>query len=326
MIIKNTFFVILKILRKLYLAIYKESNFSGRNFKMFPMKDYANQMIYEKLMSTDPCMISRFGQTEISCLVNYLGVSNKNSDKSIVGYIKGKTLPWWWNKSIIDQMSVWSGFFPKNIKSIEKFCQCIIQDLELIDILGSHMLEERFFVKNLINAKRIILEDLEPMFASKPWTLALKGKNVLVIHPFVETIEHQYQKRELLFNNNLLPEFNLITMKAVQSVAENPTEFRDWFEALESMKVQIKEIEFDICIIGCGAYGMPLAAFVKKIGKKSIHLGGVTQLLFGIKGRRWVDNPILYYPYINLFNEYWIYPLESNKPKDASKVEDACYW
>ena len=48
----------------------------------------------------------------------------------------------------------------------------------------------------------------------------LRGKKVLVIHPFAETIQHQYeQKRTLLFKNpDVLPEFQLETIKAVQSL------------------------------------------------------------------------------------------------------------
>ena len=46
---------------------------------------------------------------------------------------------------------------------------------------------------------------------------------------------------------------------------------------------------FDVAIIGCGAYGMPLAAMLKQAGKQAIHLGGATQLLFGIKGKRWEE-------------------------------------
>ena len=39
----------------------------------------------------------------------------------------------------------------------------------------------------------------------------------------------------------------------------------------------IKEIqmhEFDVCLIGCSAYGLPLAAAVKNMGKQAIHIGG----------------------------------------------------
>lgn len=44
------------------------------------------------------------------------------------------------------------------------------------------------------------------------------------------------------------------------------------------------KINFDTAIIGCGAYGMPLAAQIKNAGRQAIHLGGAVQLLFGIKG------------------------------------------
>ena len=53
------------------------------------------------------------------------------------------------------------------------------------------------------------------------------------------------------------------------------------------MQKEIDKIDFDIAILGCGAYGYPLASYIKSIGKKAIHIGGATQLIFGIKGKRW---------------------------------------
>ena len=44
------------------------------------------------------------------------------------------------------------------------------------------------------------------------------------------------------------------------------------------------KFDFDVALIGCGAYGFPLAAKLKTAGKQAIHLGGVLQALFGIKG------------------------------------------
>jgi hypothetical protein len=90
------------------------------------------------------------------------------------------------------------------------------------------------------------------------------------------------------------------------------------------MKSEIDKTEYDICIIGCGAYGLPLAAHVKRMGKKSIHLGGVTQLLFGIKGKRWEE--YIVWPYMNLFNEHWIRPGERSSVKNGNSVEGGCYW
>ncbi len=50
--------------------------------------------------------------------------------------------------------------------------------------------------------------------------------------------------------------------------------FKDWFDAFEYMKAEINKSNYDICILGCGAYGFPLAAHVKRMGKKAIHMGG----------------------------------------------------
>jgi hypothetical protein len=315
---------ILKSLRRLYLIFNPGSSSFGRNWKMFSQKEYANSLIYNYLISDKPCMIARFGSSELTCLLNYKGV--KESKTRYKDFIEGKSLKWWWDSRILNQMHTHTGFFPPEIGKIEKFCEQMISDISQVNILGSWLLEESFLLKELNNSKRIVLEDMEPFFSVNPWTKALEGKKILVVHPFAETIEQQYLKRELLFENNLLPEFELITIKAVQSIAGVETEFSDWFDALEFMKRKIDQSDYDICIIGAGAYGFPLAAHVKRMGKKAIHLGGVTQLLFGIKGRRWVDNPILFYPYINLYNEHWTYPSLEDKPTGAGKVEDACYW
>ena len=102
------------------------------------------------------------------------------------------------------------------------------------------------------------------------------------------------------------------------------------------MEDKISEIDFDVCIIGCGAYGLPLAAYVKRMGKQAIHLAGGTQLLFGILGKRWVEQykDVWHYrPHIDininyrpLFNEHWIYPLDSDTPIHSHRVENSCYW
>lgn len=289
---------------------------------MFSNKEYANGLIREYIESDAPCMIARFGANELSCLVNYLAI--KKGNKRWADYIKGKSAKWWWDQTIINQLEQIAGFFPASISNIEKFCELMLQDINELDVLGSWLLEERLFDHQLTNVKKVVLEDLEPFFANNPWTHSLEGKKVLVVHPFAETITSQYQKRKQLFNNNLLPEFELKTLKAVLSLANEKTQYKDWFEALEWMKDEIDKIDFDVAIIGCGAYGFSLAAHVKKIGRKAVHLGGVTQLLFGIKGKRWEE--FIVWPYSNLFNDYWIRPGEKEKPKNVTVVEGGCYW
>lgn len=77
-----------------------------------------------------------------------------------------------------------------------------------------------------------------------------------------------------------MPKFNLITYPAVQTIAGNiDPRFSTWFEALDMMFDDCMRINFDIAILGCGAYGLPLAYKLKKAGKQVVHIGGATQLL-----------------------------------------------
>lgn len=97
----------------------------------------------------------------------------------------------------------------------------------------------------------------------------IKRKKILVVHPFAKTIQQQYeQRRTLLFKNpDILPEFQLETFQAVQSIG-GQSSFNTWFDALQYMKDEIDKRDYDIALIGCGAYGFPLAAHIKRSGKK----------------------------------------------------------
>ena len=284
---ENILNIPLKALKGIYAKHDAESSNFGRNWKLFTVKDYANGLIKNALLADAPFMAARLGSTELACMVNYLGVKEKSKYKSVKGFITGKSPAWWWNRSIMQQMQDWSGFFPVDVENIEKFCEMMIGILPNVDVLGSWLKEEKFFNDALSGSKKVVLEDLEPFFTPDPWTSALEGKKVLVVHPFDEAMKNQFEVREYLFENRLLPDFELITIQAVQSLAREKTPFNSWFDALDSMREKIANTDFDICILGCGAYGFPLASFVKDMGKKAIHLGGVTKLLFGIKGKRW---------------------------------------
>lgn len=78
--------------------------------------------------------------------------------------------------------------------------------------------------------------------------------------------------------------------------------------------------DFDVALIGCGAYGFQLASRIKKMGKVSIHMGGALQTLFGIKGSRWDKQ------YSSMYNNAWVYPSAAETPAGAEKVEGGCYW
>lgn len=323
--------LVLKSIRKVYLALFNVK------MKAKPLciqdPNLASKIIYDVLTADEPCMIARFGSTELTCLANYVGVHQQN--EQYFKYFKGKSFPWWWEVNIINQMQNWSGFFPARVDKIEQFCKLMLEDIPEVDVLGSWLLNEQLFENELQSAQKVHLRLLEPFWSESSWSKALKGKKIVVVHPFADTFAQQYLQRQFLFNNKeVLPNFeSLRVIKAVQTLGEGDTRFKDWFEALDYMKAEIDKLDYDVCLIGCGAYGFHLAAHVKRSGKKGIHLGGALQLLFGVRGKRWEDPNygvkewgIPSGSYSNLMNEYWVRPDETDRPKNAEKVEGACYW
>lgn len=317
---------ILKVLRKLYKKVYCKYEYLPLQREENP--DNVSDMIYNLLSEEKPCMIARFGSTEMSAIINYLGVNSQQH--SIIKFIKGEQPEWWWNKNIMNQMQQWSGFFPPTPDNMQRFGRLMLDDSKEVDLLGSWLRQESLLTDYLTSCSKYVwLDFLIPFLAENPWSRILEGKKVLVVHPFAETIIKQYNKKEKLFNNpNVLPTFKKITvLKAIQSLGGDNSEFQNWFEALQWMKDKMDESDYEICLIGCGAYGFPLAAHAKRQGKKAIHLGGALQLLFGIRGRRW-ENPNLNkgYDISSYMNDYWVRPSIEEKPNKSENVENACYW
>ena len=145
----------------------------------------------------------------------------------------------------------------------------------------------------------------------------------MVIHPFAESIRRQFARHEKLFSDaRVLPNFELLTIPAVQTLAGNKAGFASWFDALDWMRAEVDKLDFDVALIGAGAYGLPLSAHVKRSGKIAIHMGGSLQILFGIKGRRWDNMPTI----SQFYNDAWVRPLENERLHGAENVEQGCYW
>ncbi|RZK12977.1 MAG: hypothetical protein EOO46_01035 [Flavobacterium sp.] len=306
----------LKLLRNRYLASKRRKkqaqiyyNLIGRH--ILP-DEAANELICQTILTNKPAFITRFGSSEMATLIFYL---NSRAGLAIND----------WNEHYRQILCDVSGFFPFTQEAMDEFAQTYFSFLPNIDILAVWNVGEENVAPYLSQQIRLInLPSVEPYYFSNPWSQSLAGKKVLVIHPFSESILQQYKRRTKIFQNkDVLPLFDLQVIKAVQTVADNTQGFHTWFEALNHMCMEIEKRDFDIAIIGAGAYGMPLANFVKtKIGKIAIHMGGATQLLFGIKGKRWEQFPKVKV----LYNEFWVNPSAAERPIGLEKVEGGSYW
>jgi hypothetical protein len=285
----------------------------------------AGRLIRSRIQAGDPLMVSRFSTCEINvlniCRQRFRGGLSRSWNGLLTGIPKSYT------DKVRFQAHNNAGIFPATDAGLDAFSLVTFEACSLIDILGvwSHPLhlEEQLQQERCPSAQCIALSAIEPYHDSAPWSAALAGKQVLVIHPFEASIQRQYQKRELLFDSpEVLPAFELKTIRAVQTNAGGEAAFPSWTAALESMTAQIDALSFDVALIGAGAYGLPLAAHVKSTGRQAVHLGGALQLLFGIKGARWDSRPDV----SRLYNEHWVRPLPEETPVQSGQVEEGCYW
>jgi len=261
-----------------------------------------NELI-KHLVDLSPYCVSRFGGIELDAIFrNRFKLNQKEKD---------------------DMLHFNAGFFPLTDVAIEKFGEIYLEAARCADALvcWGFITSEAFVYRRLPKSIKLVDSNLMQFFdVARHWTKYLEGRRVLVIHPFEDSIKKQWSKKDKLHKSPfVLPDFDLITFKAVQTIAGETAGYDSWFDALEDMKEKISEIDFDIALIGCGAYGLPLAAHIKDIGKVAIHVGGSLQLLFGIKGKRWDDRT-------DIITEEWDYPLPQDCPQGKEVVENACYW
>ena len=258
------------------------------------------------LSSNQPHAIGKIGSGELTLLRHYLRAQKERS--------RGVSTP---GRAY--------NFFSDNP---ERYCELMFHEvLPEMTILGVWFnINESTIVKTYApKALRIPIGCLESYRAlEEPWSARLAGKRVLVISMFADTILSQYAKRKLLWGSRadtVLPDFDLQAIRAPFSWSTLPT-VGTWFHALNEMKQQMSRMDFDVSLIGASAYSLPLVTHAKRMGRIGIHLGGATQIHFGIMGARWEGNPF----FAKLANEHWTRPSAAETPANAKDADNGCYW
>lgn len=277
--------------------------------------EYGGSLLYQALTSGAPQAIGKLGSVELGAIRKYLRWHNNAESEAL-------TLP---DRQVLFTNA---GVFPLDYSTFEAYSLLMIEQvLPAMTVMAVWFnLGEAAIVRQYApGAARIPLIALESYGLTKDrWTRALRDKKVLVIHPFEATIQSQYSRRLQIWQGqeDILPAFELLTLKAPLSPALVLPEHVDWFAALDGMQRQMSSIDFDVALIGAGAYSLPLAVHAKKQGKIGIHLGGATQLYFGIQGGRWDHNPGVQ----AFVNENWTRPLLEDTPLNNHLIENGCYW
>jgi len=263
-----------------------------------------NAIILDALQTGKPTAVGKMGTVE---------------RMAITGYIDGRDSYGWMNGggSVRDALYVNAGVYPNRPADYRRYCRYMIEKvLPSMDVMAvvCNVGEVGFFRSLMPYARKIHPHSLETWrIPLRKWTDELADKTVLVIHPFADTIWYQYQR-----GFPTIPIRRMEMLAAPQHPVLVPPKHKDWFASLNWMKGVMDDTAYDVALIGAGAYSLPLAFHAKERGKIGIHLGGSTQLYFGIKGKRWDD--------YGWYGDQWIRPLSQDTPKGVEAIEEACYW
>ena len=275
--------------------------------------------IREGILSGRPFMVGKVGTGDNETMLRWIDMTDRESP--FVKWMKllaGRRRPFWWDNSIRAGIGVCAGVFPPTVEGIEAFCRIYETYLPEMDGFGSCADgETRVHDRYCPQAAAITWESLFPIRQETDWFGALAGKRVLVVHPYAKSIAAQCERGrrvELHKGHGLFPEFELLTYKPVNSIGGKSAEFACWKDALQHMIDDVSKLDFDVALVGCGVYGVPLSVHIKRMGRVAIHTGGSTQLIFGIKAHA--------YDSWNCYNENWISAFPEDIPSNMRLIEN----
>ena len=182
------------------------------------------------------------------------------------------------------------------------------------------------FVTNNFTHERIwsLALDVFHNVHRRPWTWSLRGKRLLIVSTFADSIEEKVPVLPEIYGVDLFPECTFTFLKPPQTQGKNPSRpFKEELGLFGSRIADVKD-KFDVALVACGGYGNPLMGMLHDMGVSAIYIGGVLQMYFGVYGARWLrERPDIMRLYLN---KHWSRPKSEEKPRGHEQVEGNCYW
>jgi hypothetical protein len=225
-----------------------------------------------------------------------------------------------------ERLYVNAGVYPPTPEAFRAFGPAYLEGLREITHMGvwHNWGEERLTREHCPRAALMPIRSLEPYYDREPWSRHLAGLKVLIATSFPKSIAHQLKRRKEIWRDDrgVLPEFEAayIPVPPHAYLLKTPV-YADWQTGLRVMKEKVAAANFDVLLVGAGAWSIPLAGYAKSLGKIGVHLGGGLQVLFGIKGHRWATHELSGY-----WNDAWIHPLPEETPDNVQAMERSAYW
>ena len=281
----------------------------------------SNEEINKLIQKNEPFIVSRMGIGSESYITHEYDITKKLNTKYL-------------NPSTGTLFNAGIYFDRNDHKMLELYCKLYSKCLSNSDLLASFQTESMYDVQNYYSEKHCLSQihsrSLEPFYQIqeniKPWTHNLLGKKVLIIHPFVESFKKQIACGFQIFKDKqiFLDDQQFVWYKSYQTIAGNNIH-KNWLITFTTMCKEISKLDFDIALLGCGGYGLPLCDYIKsKLNKSAIYIGGGLQLLFGVMGKRW-ENREDWKQIIKENDCKFIKPSGNEICDNLKTIENGCY-
>jgi hypothetical protein len=157
------------------------------------------------------------------------------------------------------------------------------------------------------------------------WTEALKGKRILVISSFIESISEKIPVLDKIYGRDLFPDCKFVFVKPPMLNCDSISQ--EWDIELNNFCLELDKLrdDYDIALVSCGGLGNLVCNYIYEEHKKSsIYVGGVLSVWFGVYNRRLIEEKsTILRMYLN---EHWSRPKVSERPVGWEKTERGCYW
>jgi hypothetical protein len=278
------------------------------------------QEIESALEESRGSIIGRHGTIELTSFLSLDQLGTIDSDRRSLLELHAGVFP-----STEESVGAWAKEYTDATKESNVFAGAWYKPLAQI--------EWTYLQRYSPNSRRIPLRSLEPYYSmpDRSWLKALDGQHVTVVSSFTESMSEQIHSFSKIWPQvpSLIPpriQWSFVRSYYCPATAKDhcawPSSIQSWQDAVGMLESQVLATGARIVLIGCGGLAMPLALRLKRQGKICIVLGGAIQLLFGLKGQRWINHPFI----SQLFNSSWKRPSHTEHPRNAHKIEGGCYW
>ncbi len=271
---------------------------------------------------------AKIGRSEKQWLYYPILLANQKDDRTRRAY----------ELALAFHFQVQSGLFPAEREFYLRFDDVCVDHLKRLDCLGLFFdepaLEQQIIRYYQPAAELIYYRDQEPDRSSPTneancYLPLFAGKRLLLVAPFAHFLRQRANQETFtrVWAKTGKAWFWPATVDSIEFPygydAATQQKYGDALQLLDAIQQQIAGKKFDVALIAAGGLALPLAGFVKSLGRVGLSLGGHLQVIFGVTGNRWRNRASWQQRY---FNEWWGDLPATYHPTAPVVTDDVAYW